>query len=134
MRFAFRPDDAIRFEAEPLPGQQKHLLPDCFLQPIDFRPIADRDRTDKAAGYEITSYEFQGKSLSFLVDEDMPADRIAVVTLDKCQKGWMEGDVLRYVEEPAASSREKRETLQGTFALIVDGVGYDHLDIYGIGA
>ena len=96
--------------------------------------IIKTDRTDKAAGYEITSYEFQGKSLSFLVDEDMPADRIAVVTLDQCQKGWMEGDVLRYVEEPAASSREKRETLQGTFALIVDGVGYDHLDIYGIGA
>ena len=96
--------------------------------------IIKTDRTDKAAGYEITAYEFQGKSLSFIVDEDMPADRIAVVTLDKCQKGWMDGDVLRYVEEPSASSREKRETLQGTFALIIDGVGYDHLDIYGIGA
>lgn len=96
--------------------------------------IIKTDRTDKGAGYEITTYEFQGKALSFLVDEDMPADRIAVVTLGQCQKGWMEGDTLRYVEEPGASSREKRESLQGTFGIIVDGVGFDHLDIYNVGA
>lgn len=96
--------------------------------------IIKTDRTDKAAGYEITSYEFQGKSLSFLVDEDMPADRIAIVTLGQCQKGWLDGDTLRYVQEPGASSRESRESLQGTFAIIIDGVGFDHLDIYNVGA
>lgn len=96
--------------------------------------IIKTDRADKTAGYDITSYEFEGKKLSFLVDEDMPDNRICVLTLGLCQKGWLEGDMLRIVDEPSASSREKRASIQGTVGVIIDGVGYDHLDIYNVGA
>ncbi|MBP8661506.1 MAG: DUF5309 family protein [Mesotoga sp.] len=96
--------------------------------------IIKTDRTDKTAGYDITAYEIEGKRLSFLVDEDMPDNRICVLTIGLCQKGWLEGDMLRIVDEPSASSREMRASIQGTVGVIIDGVGYDHLDIYNVGA
>ena len=98
------------------------------------RAIIITDRSDKTAGNDITAYEYEGKRLSFLVDEDMPDNRICVLTLGLCQKGWLEEDMLRIVDEPSASSREKRASIQGTVGVIIDGVGYDHLDIYNVGA
>lgn len=94
--------------------------------------IRQAGRDDRGAGWFVNQYDYEGKAFNILVDADVPSDRIAVVTLGMIQKGWLDGDMLRFEEEPKASSREMRESLQGTFGIIVDGVGYDHLDIYGI--
>ena len=94
--------------------------------------IRQTGRDDKGAGWYVNQYDYEGKALNIIVDADVPSDRLAVVTLGSLQKGWLEGDMLTFKEEPAKSSREQRESLQGTFGIIVDGVGYDHLDIYGL--
>ena len=94
--------------------------------------IRQAGRDDRGAGWFVNQYDYEGKVFNILVDADVPSDRIAVVTLGMLQKGWLDGDMLTFKEEPPASSREMRESLQGTFGIIVDGVGYDHLDIYGI--
>ena len=94
--------------------------------------IRQAGRDDRGAGWFVNQYDYEGKAFNILVDADVPSDRIAVVTLGMLQKGWLEGDMLTFKEEPPASSREMRESLQGTFGIIVDGVGYDHLDIYGL--
>lgn len=89
-------------------------------------------KEDKTAGYSVAKYEFEGKILDIVVDQDCLDTRVAVITKDKCQKGWMDGDVLRFVDEPPTSSREKRGSLQGSVGFILEGVGYDHIDIYGL--
>jgi hypothetical protein len=89
-------------------------------------------RADRTAGYNIRQYEFEGRVLDVVVDVDMPVGRVEIVTKAQCQKGWLEGDLLRYVTEPPQSSRELRDSLQGTLGIIIDGVGYDHIDIYGL--
>ncbi len=55
-----------------------------------------------------------------MVDADVPADRIWYLNLPKCQKAFLEGDIIRYVEEPAKSSREHRESIQGSVAFAVE--------------
>jgi len=80
-----------------------------------------------------TAYMFQGKVLPFVQDQDMPDDRIEIVTLGKLQKGWRVGDIMRGpIEEPKASSRELRYSLQGTFFISVEGVGVEHIDCYNV--
>ena len=89
-------------------------------------------RDDKTAGSNVEFYEYEGVVFNIMVDADVPSDRVALINLAKCQKSFLEGDVIRFVEEPPASSREHRESIQGTVAFAVDGVGYDHCDIYGL--
>lgn len=94
--------------------------------------IRQTGRSDTGAMWYVNQIDYEGKALNIIVDADVPSDRLAVVTLGMLQKGWLSGDMLTFKEEPSLSSREKRESLQGTFGIIVDGVGYDHLDIYGL--
>lgn len=90
------------------------------------------DKSEKVAGYSVARYEHEGKVLDVVVDQDMPVSRVGLLTIASCQKGWLTGDLLRYVEEPKASSRENRDSLQGTYGFAIEGVGYDHCDIYGL--
>jgi len=84
-------------------------------------------RQDKTAGYSVSQYEYEGKILSFVVDQDCKDGVVAILTMGMCKKTWLPFDLLRYVEEPKNSSRENRDSLQGSVGVIIDGVGYDHL-------
>ena len=90
------------------------------------------DRTDKTAGNSVKFYEYEGKVLEFVVDSDMPSGKIAIVNDGMIYKSWQNGDVLRYVDEPKASSRETRGSLQGSVAFAVEGVGFEHCEMYGL--
>jgi len=80
-----------------------------------------------------TAYMFQGKELPFVQDEDMPSDRIGLVTESKLNKGWRVGDMLRGpIAEPADSTREHRYSIQGSYFITVKGVGVDHIDCYNV--
>jgi len=89
-------------------------------------------KENKIGGYSIGKYEYEGKLLDIVVDQDCPNGKIGVVTKELCKKSWLQDDMLRFVEEPKASSREMKESLQGSVGIVVEGVGYDHLEIYGL--
>ncbi len=90
------------------------------------------ERLDTGAGRSVDHYDYNGVRLDLLIDADMPNDKIAVVTKGELKKGWLDGDALTTVEEPALSSREKRESIQGSVGFLVENVGYSHLEIYGL--
>ena len=76
---------------------------------------------------------YQGKEIPFVQDQDMPIDRIEIVTERKLRKGWRVGDMLRGpIQEPQNSSRELRFSLQGSFFIVAKGVGVDHIDCYNV--
>lgn len=80
-----------------------------------------------------TAFQFQGKTLPFVQDQDVPTDRIPIVTKRKLEKGWRVGDILRGpVKEPQNSSRELRFSMQGSFFINVRGVGVDHIDVHTV--
>ena len=80
-----------------------------------------------------TAYMFQGKVLPFVQDQDMPTDRIEIVTENRIRKGWRVGDIMRGpILEPQASSRELRYSLQGSCFIVVKGVGVEHIDCYNV--
>lgn len=70
--------------------------------------------------------------LNLRVDADMPDGKIACVNQGKCKKGWLANDGLRMVDEPSASSRESRKSLQGSLGFIIEDVGTDHILLCGI--
>lgn len=90
------------------------------------------NRQDNVAGYSIAKYEYEGKQLDIIVDQDCQDTKVAILNKSLCQKGWQEGDVLRFVDELPASSREKKISLQGSVGFVVEGVGYEHCEIYGL--
>lgn len=90
------------------------------------------DRMDTGAGRTVDHYDYNGIRLNLLVDADMPNDRVAIVTMADLKKGWLEGDMLTTKTEPSLSTREKRESIQGSVGFLVENVGYNHLEIYGL--
>lgn len=91
------------------------------------------DIKNKIAGLDrVDYYDFEGMLLEVKVDADMPDDKIAIITPGQCRKGWLKDDTLKNVTEPSASSREKRESIQGSVGFVIEGVGYDHTFIYGV--
>jgi len=91
------------------------------------------DVKNKIAGLDRVDYfDFEGMLLEVKVDADMPNDKIAVISPSQCRKGWLQTDTLQNIAEPAASSREKRESIQGSVGFVIEGVGYDHTYLYGI--
>lgn len=90
------------------------------------------DRLDTGAGRWIDHYDYNGRRLEILIDADMPNDRVAIVTMADLKKGWLAGDELRTEKEPDLSSREHRESIQGSVGFIVENVGYNHIEIYGL--
>jgi len=86
------------------------------------------------AGTYIDYIDYEGMMIKVEVDSDNPSSKLAIITEGKIKKQWVENDGLKIVDEPGASSREKRQSIQGTFAFTVEGVGQDHTYIYGITA
>ena len=94
--------------------------------------LSDSKTNHTAGGLYADAYDYEGAILQVRVDADMPGDRIAIVNQSKCKKGWLENDGLRMVDEPSASSREKRKSLQGSLGFLIEDVGADHLLLTGI--
>ena len=91
-----------------------------------------RSAESVVAGTQVAIYNYEGVSLQVKVDADIPTANVLVLNSEKATKGWLETDVLRNVEEPPTSSREKRESIQGSVGIAVEDVGYEHSYIYGI--
>ena len=85
-----------------------------------------------AGGQYVNHIDYEGNILAVRVDRDMPGGNIAVVNQGLCKKGWLENDGLRLVDEPAASSREMRKSLQGSVGFAIEGVGAEHILLTGI--
>jgi hypothetical protein len=85
-----------------------------------------------AGGQYVSAIDFEGAILRVRVDADLPSSAAAIVTQANCRKGWLENDGLRLVDEPQASSREMRKSLQGSLGFAIEGVGHDHILITGI--
>ena len=85
------------------------------------------DRSDRQGGHVLDGYIADGfGSIPFVVDIDMPDDKVALVNTRFLSKGWKINDQLRFVDEPNVNSRERKQTLQGKFGLAVEGVGKTH--------
>ncbi len=90
-------------------------------------------RDSRTGGKVIDGYLLDGFGVvPFIVDIDMPDDRVAVVNSRFMTKGWKVNDQLRFVPETNVSSRERKETLQGKFGLAMEQVGKSHALAYGI--
>lgn len=91
------------------------------------------DRGERMGGHVLDGYIADGfGAIPFVVDVDMPNDKVAVVNTRFLWKGWKQNDQLRFVDEPVSNSREKKQSLQGKFGLVVDGVGRTHGLLYAI--
>jgi hypothetical protein len=82
---------------------------------------------DTGLGRQITHYNYNGATLRFVIDADMPSDKMAIVTSADLKKGWLENDALRHTEEPAKNSRVHTEAIHGTVGFLVENVGYNHI-------
>lgn len=85
------------------------------------------DRAERQGGHVLDGYIADGfGSIPFIVDIDMPDDKVALVNTRFLSKGWKINDQLRFVDEPNVNSREKKQTLQGKFGFAIEGVGKTH--------
>ena len=90
-------------------------------------------RTDREGGQVLDAYIADGLGrIPFVVDIDFPDDQVVVGNSRFLQKGWKENDLLRFVPETNVNSRERKETLQGKFGLVVEGVGRTHGVLTGL--
>jgi len=84
-------------------------------------------RADRMGGVVLDGYIADGfGSIPFVVDLDMPDDKVALINTNYLSKGWKINDQLRFVPETNVNSRERKETLQGKFGLAVEQVGVSH--------
>lgn len=90
------------------------------------------DRKDHTAGMHIESIDYEGVIIPVKIDADIPNDKIGIIKQSSCKKGWLQDDGLKLADEPSASSREMRKSLQGSVGFLVEDVGVDHSFIYGI--
>ncbi len=90
------------------------------------------DQAQKAGTDNVKQYEYRNQVFDVVIDAAMPDSRVLAVTESKIYRAWKANDILRYVAEPPLSSRERKYSYQGKHGIIVTGVGYDHIDLYGI--
>lgn len=85
------------------------------------------DRSDRTGGHVLDGYIADGfGTIPAIVDIDFPDTDVAVVNTNYLSKGWKVNDQLAFKPESNVSSRERKETLQGKFGLVVEGVGKTH--------
>lgn len=85
------------------------------------------DRKERVGGHVLDGYIADGfGTIPFVVDVDMPDDKVAVVNSRFMSKGWKVNDTLKFVKETNTNSREMTETLQGKYGLAIEGVGKTH--------
>lgn len=89
-------------------------------------------RTEHVAGQYINQYDYEGLVLNIRVDSDLTDANIPIVNQRKCYKSWLKDDNLRTEQEPKLSSRESRESIQGSLGFLIEDVGYEHINIGNI--
>jgi hypothetical protein len=90
------------------------------------------DINNTTAGYYVDSYNYEGLLLNVKIDLDMPDDKIAIVNINKCYKGWKLNDSLEYHDEGKVSSREFRASFNGSYGVAIEDVGYEHIIMTGV--
>ena len=90
------------------------------------------DIRNTTAGYFVDSYNYEGQVLNVKIDLSMPDDVVAIVNINKCKKGWKLNDALMYDPQPDASSREKRAAFNGSYGIVIEDVGYEHIIMTGV--
>jgi hypothetical protein len=90
------------------------------------------DIRNTTAGYFVDSYNYEGQVLNVKIDLSMPDDVIAIVNINKCMKGWKLNDALVYEDQPDKSTREKRAAYNGSFGIVIEDVGYEHIIMTGV--
>lgn len=111
----------------------KKKIADAFANSVSPVVIAtDQVLSTRGLGNSAKYYEYQGQQLEFVVDIDWPDDRVEIVTEDQIVRGFRDTDPLRLAEEPPPSSRQRRFSYQGKVGVAVLGVGFDHVDMYGL--
>ena len=94
--------------------------------------IMTPDQSQKAGTDNVKQYEYRNQVFDIVIDAAMPDSRVCVVNESKIFRTWKVNDILRFVPEPPISSRRRKYSYQGKYAMIVTGVGYEHIDLYGI--
>ncbi|MDF1498527.1 MAG: DUF5309 family protein [Patescibacteria group bacterium] len=85
------------------------------------------DRGERTGGHVLDGYIADGFGvIPAIVDIDFPNTYVAVVNTRYMSKGWKVNDQLKFVPETNVNSRERKETLQGKFGLVMEGVGKTH--------
>jgi hypothetical protein len=90
------------------------------------------NRTDTGAGRHITHHDDNGVSMRLVIDADIPDSVMPIVTTADLKKGWLVDDALTTKIEPPQSTREYRESIQGTIGFLVENVGYSHILIQNL--
>lgn len=84
-------------------------------------------REDRLGGKVLDGYIADGfGAIPFVVDIDMPDDKVAIVNSRFMTKGWKKADELKFTPFTNTNPREKKELLAGKFGLAVEGVGRTH--------
>lgn len=90
-------------------------------------------REDRLGGKVLDGYIADGFGvIPFVVDIDMPDDKVAVVNSRFMTKAWKVNDELKFVPFTNTNPREKKELLAGKFGLAVEGVGKTHGLLYSL--
>jgi len=95
--------------------------------------VLNKDAMNTVAGVSVDAYNYDGNMLNVYIDSAIPDDKIAILDMSKATKGWMQNDVLRVEVEPSLSSREHRESVQGSLGIALEDVGYAHTFIENLG-
>jgi len=84
-------------------------------------------RADKEGGQVLDAYIADGHGrIPFVVDIDMPNDKVALVNTRFMEKGWKLNDQLSFTPFTNVNPREKKDLLAGKFGLSVSGIGRTH--------
>lgn len=94
--------------------------------------VVNTSLQNTVAGYQVDTYNYEGQILNVKIELGMPNDKIAIVNINKCKKGWKKDDSLLLEEQTTLSSREKRAAYNGSFYVAVKDVGYEHILLTGI--
>jgi hypothetical protein len=89
-------------------------------------------RTDTQAGFHVATYNYEGLILNVKIDLSLGDDVVAIVNINKCMKGWKTDDNLVYENQPDLSTREKRAAFNGSYGIMIEDVGYEHIIMTGV--
>ena len=96
------------------------------------RLSVNTDMGNTTAGYYIDSYNYEGNILNVKIDNNMPNDKIAIVNINKCKKGWKAGDALVLYDVETSNPRTMKAIYSGSFTIAIEDVGYEHILLTGI--
>lgn len=84
-------------------------------------------RADREGGQVLDAYIADGHGrIPFVVDIDMPDDKVAIVNSRFMEKGWKTNDMLAFTPFTNVNPRERKDLLAGKFGLVMQGIGRTH--------